>query len=509
MRPTFHIPARFNMTLLSLILLSFHSAVATPVHVEAPSDTLTFTRIMTGPVATDRASSGGVAWIDFDGDGDPDLFVSNGYDVSSATRVPQDNRLYRNVGDGVFERVASDLDTNGFTGSSTWADFDNDGDLDAFLANINADAPSGLYRSDGDGRFTLLADAAPSQARQRSYSATWGDADNDGFVDLFVSNGGLSATERNLLYRNTGDGRFERVRSGAIASDSIQTGGASWVDFDLDGDVDLFVPGATNTLYRNDGDWVFTPMPDLPFVTENPLLVAPISSAWGDYDNDGDMDVYITYQIGEENRMYRNLGDGSFERVEGILPVLDGGYTTHAAWADFDQDGWLDLLTVNWGSPAVLYRNLGSGDFERRVYGDLGLVTSFASGAATADYDGDGDLDVIIGHWPNFPGPGEENLLYENRGASGNWVQFDLEGTRSNRSAIGARIVITSQTGGVLLRQTRELRSQDGWRSQHALSVHFGLGRATSIEKVDIYWPSGHVQTLTDIPVNQRVALIE
>ncbi len=469
---------------------------------------LHFSRITTGPVATDRASTGGVSWVDYDGDGDLDLFVANGYDVSAEQSIPQPNRLYQNQGAGRLVSVPSPLEEAGFSSGSAWGDFDNDGDEDVFIPNQSLQQ-NFLFRNDAQRGFSLLEDSPVTTDSAHSFSATWADVDNDGYLDLFVSNGGLSGPERNFLYRNQGNGTFTPITQGPIVADSIQSKGAVWVDYDLDGDVDLFVPGAPNAFFQNEGNWRFTKINDLPFVTEPPLLRSPESAAWGDYDNDGDFDLYVPYPIGEQNRLYKNEGNGQFRRINEGLPVLDGGYSEHALWADFDHDGYLDLLVANWGSPVVLYMNRRDGQFERQVYGDLGTTVSFASSVAVGDYDNDGDLDIIVGHWPNEPGSGEENLFYRNDGPVGNWLQLDLVGTRSNRSAIGARVVVRVRIDGRLETLTREVRSQEGWRSQNSRTVHLGLGNAQLVEEVSIYWPSGHRQQLTNLRANQRITVTE
>ena len=183
---------------------------------DEPGSRVAFERLTSGPVVTDRASTGGVSLVDYDGDGDPDLFVTNGYDVSAEAPEPQLNRLYRNDG-GVFVPVTEGplVEDQGYSSGSTWADIDNDGDLDVFVTN-QQDQNNSLYLNDGNGVFTAVTEGPVVSDGGHSYSAAWVDIDNDGWVDLFVANGGMSHAQVNFLYRNLGDGNFERITDGEI-----------------------------------------------------------------------------------------------------------------------------------------------------------------------------------------------------------------------------------------------------------------------------------------------------
>jgi hypothetical protein len=345
-----------------------------------------------------------------------------------------------------------------------------------------------------------------------SYSASWIDVDADGYLDLFVSNGGLSSVEPNFLYRNNGDGTFTRLTEGSIVSDSAASGGAVWADYDNDGDPDLFVPNRTspgqltNALYRNDGDWRFTRISEGPVATDT---IPSIAAAWGDYDNDGDLDLYVANVYGLANRLYRNNGDGTFGSVWSGPHVLDGGHSYGANWADYDLDGNLDLLVANWGAAPVLYRNRGDGDLERASAGDLGQAIVYASSVAWGDYDRDGDPDVYVGSWPNSPGDGERNHWYRNDGAELNWLAVHLAGTESNQAAIGARVSIHTRVDGRMLTQLREVSTHTSWRSQNEPTVHFGLSTATKVDLLTVRWPSGAIDRVVDVPVNQTVVIVE
>ncbi len=204
-------------------------------------------------------------------------------------------------------------------------------------------------------------------------------------------------------------------------------------------------------LYRNEGDWRFTRGRGPP---SGDTLIA-VSAAWGDYDNDGDLDLYVASQGGPANRLYRNDGQAGFHRVEGDPSALDGGHTYGATWGDVDNDGDLDLATTNWGAALVLYENDGRGGFRRAAAGDLGRTREYPGNLAWGDHDGDGDLDLYVGNWPNWPGHGEENVLYRNEGAIGNWLIVRLVGTESNRSGIGARVTARAEIRGRATTQRR------------------------------------------------------
>jgi hypothetical protein len=287
--------------------------------------------------------------------------------------------------------------------------------------------------------------------------------------------------------------------------DAARDGGVTWVDFDNDGDLDLSV--ANGGLWRNDGDFHFTRVSREVFDEAPPLLRGAVGGTWADFDNDGDMDLFVPYQFGESARYYVNEGGRLRQDVDAAI-VHDGLYGVHGVAADFDNNGWLDLFVAAWGSPSILYLNT-AGTFTRASLDGVRSTPTFASSAAAADYDGDGDLDLVVGNWPNHRGDGEANHLWRNDGPAGRWLQLDLTGTRSNRSAIGARISALVALDGRVVTLSREVRSQAGWRSQSPFTVHLGVGPADSIMRLTVRWPSGHTDTFTHVRVNRRLALTE
>jgi len=178
-------------------------------------------------------------------------------------------------------------------------------------------------------------------------------------------------------------------------------------------------------------------------------------------------------------------------------------------WADVDNDGHLDLLVANWGAAPVLYRNDGHGGLHRVAAGDLGRAVLRASSLAWGDYDADGDLDAYVGNWPNAPGPEEPNALYRNDSATGHWLGIKLVGTLSNRSAIGARVIVTAEIDGQVRPQVREVTAHTGWRSQNDLRQHVGMGDAAVASRIEVRWPSGNVDQLEEIPVDQMIEITE
>ena len=467
---------------------------------------VTFERLTTGPAAIDRASTGGVSLIDYDSDADPDLFVTNGYDVSAGEPVPQLNVLYRNEG-GVLVPVTGIplVEDAGFSSGSTWADFDNDGDLDVFVTN-QQNQDNFLYRNEGDGSFTRITEGPVVSDGGHSYSAAWVDIDNDGWVDLFVANGGMSHTQENFLYRNLSDGLFERVTDNVIVDGAEASCGTAWGDYDNDGDQDLVITsyrfGTFPTLYRNDGDFLFTRIDG---VFDGPAF-ASSAAVWADLDNDLDLDLVVSGGLGLANRVYVNRGGGRLERVVGDAASLEGGNSYALTAIDAENDGDQDLFVANWGSAPAMYLNDGAGGFAPMAVERLDAPIAAASSVASGDIDGDGLLDLVIGNWPNAPGPEEENIVLANRSGGGGWIEMQLIGTTSNTAAIGARIEITSAPSGA--KQVREVQAHTGWRSQSDLVQHFGLGSDDRVD-ITVRWPSGREDRRTRIAANQRISVVE
>ncbi|MCH8010807.1 MAG: VCBS repeat-containing protein [Candidatus Marinimicrobia bacterium] len=397
-----------------------------------------------------------------------------------------------NPAQSTFTRITEGdiVNDGGMSTGSSWGDYDNDGDIDLFVANSNEN--NSLYRNNGDGTFTKITTGVIVTDGGNSYGSSWGDYDNDGYIDLFVANNG---SQDNFLYRNNGDGTFTNITQGVIVTDGGSSGGSSWGDYDNDGNLDLFVAnsGENNFLYRNNGDGTFTKITEGDIVKDEGSF---LSISWGDYDNDGNLDLFVA-NSGENNFLYRNNGDGTFTKItEGDI-VNDGEMSTGSSWGDYDNDGDIDLFVANdGGQDNFLYRNNGDGTFTKITEGDIANDAGSSWCSIWGDYDNDGNLDLFVA---NF---GENNFLYRNNGNSNNWVNIKFIGTVSNTSAIGAKVRLKTTINGTSFWQMREITGQTGY-------AEFGLGDATLIDSIKIEWPSGIVQDTTNLAVNQFITIIE
>jgi hypothetical protein len=306
----------------------------------------TFTKLLTGDPVADHGFHFGVAWGDFDNDGYLDLIALDGLGSSS----PGKSVLYRNPGDGTFVTVStgpSATESNYFA-MGAWADYDCDGWLDFFSTAIPGSSQklhNNLYRNNHDGVFSKITSGSIVTDLGTGSGCVWGDYDNDGFPDLFVSNEAANAL--NFLYHNNRDGRFTRITNDVVATDKGTCSGGAWGDYDNDGFLDLFVCGftdPTNRLYRNRQDGSFERIISAPMLTN--LSGAAIHGAsWGDYDNDGYLDLFIANEFGN-NSLFHNNGNGTFTQINNEPIVTEGGNKGAVAWVDYDNDGFLDLFVT-------------------------------------------------------------------------------------------------------------------------------------------------------------------
>jgi len=450
-------------------------------------------------LSLDTSNTWSVSWGDYNNDGFEDVFITD-YNSDSS------NHLYENQGDGTFQQNTSGVMgmSGGSSIASTWGDYDNDGDLDLFVAN-NIGHPNVLYTNQGDGTFEASGPGHTLSFNSYCHGASWVDYDNDGFLDLFVTD--YMPTKFNLLYHNDGDGTFTQITTSALVLEAAYSIGAVWADYDNDGDQDVFIPsdrGANNLLFNNNGQGSFTKITTGNVVNDGGNSVG---ASWGDYNNDGYLDLFVANASGQNNFLYQNNGDGSFMKITSGSVVNDGGNSHGSSWADTDNDGDLDLFVTNdQDDPNFFYTNNGSGVFTKD---DNPLNNNHGNsfGSAWADYDNDGDLDLFVANHSD-----ETNTFITNTKASCNsWACVRLTGTTSNSSAIGAVVKVKAIIDGEEVWQKRELSGQTGGGAggQNSLRAMFGLKDATSIDSIVVVWPSGMRQYMVNQLIDGCIDVIE
>ncbi len=503
----------------------------------------------------------GAAWGDYDNDGWVDLVVANEVGPltiadSERRQSPARTRLYHND-HGTFSDVTdkAGIEFRGWGMGVAWGDYDNDGKVDLVLTAYGRNV---LYHNSGDGTFTDRSLVSRVGVPEGFWTgASWGDYNRDGFLDLYVTgyvkykrpdNGGAQSRydienpasinpasfrpERNLLFRNNGNGTFIEVAAAAGVADVTGRGlSAAWADLDGDGWPDLYVANdqSDNAFFRNLGSGKFA---DLSHSARVADYRSAMGIAVGDWDNDGAQDLFLTHWLAQENALYTNELSDSKKRLRGgevsKLTFMDEAdrfglgqiSLDFVGWAtsfiDYDNDGKVDLFVVN-GSTLQsksdstqlvpehnqLFWNQGrrAGFFDVSPVAGVTFGKEFVGrGAAFADYDNDGDEDVFI---VNHGGPG---ILLRNDGGNRNhWLQIEVRGTKSNRQGIGAtvRVVVGDTT------QTRQVGAQSSYLSQNSLIETFGLGAATRADTVEVRWPSGARDVRAGVSANQRLLIVE
>ena len=484
-----------------------------------------------------ESSAGGVAFLDYDQDGYLDLYLANGAHLEgfSDGRRPRGrltNRLYRNNGDGTFTDVTgrARVGDEGYGMGVVAGDYDNDGYPDLYVTNYGANV---LYRNNGDGTFSDVTRRAGVGDVGCGVGAVWLDFDNDGLLDLYLGNyiqfdpeyrlfygpdgfpGPLAYPgQADVLYRNRGDGTFEDVtaRMGTLAPDG-RAMGVSAADYDHDGDVDIYVANDAmeNYLFRNDGGERFEETALRAGVAYNHQGDATSSMAvdFADYDGDGLTDMYVSDM--SFGALYRNEGSGLFRDVtyQTGIAALSGQFVGWGtAFVDYDNDGDVDIFQVNgdlhhlYGQEDLLFENLGGGRFRdaSAEHGRYFEVERVGRGAAFGDYDNDGDVDVFVVNL------NDRGVLLRNEGGNANsWLLVWLVGRTVNRDGVGARVtVVTGDRQQVLLK-----KNSTGYLSQNDPRMHFGLGAAEMVDRIEIVWPSGTVQVLEHVAARQVLTIEE
>ncbi len=464
----------------------------------------------------------GQAWGDYDNDGWTDLYVIGGLSPST---------LYHNNQDGTFSisEYAADVSLSDvWSGGAVWADYNNDGFKDLYVV---AHGPNVLFHNEAGQGFQDVTETAGVGDSGKGSTAAWGDYDADGYLDLYVANWrcypecpreNAAALASDRLYHNQGDGTFEDVSS--LLGDKLQGAAfsASFVDYDNDGDPDIYVVNDKvehpigNMLWRNDGEgcggWCWS---DVSSETRTNYVRNGMGLAVGDYDNDLDLDFYFS-DMGEPMSLLENLGEHFRNATETAGVGTEVGNTVGwgTAFFDYNNDGWLDLFLATTGSadrfqnptgaagillphPSVFFENQGDGTFRDVTPASWQQFPKPSMGVAYADYDQDGFVDFVVG---NF------NLgysLYRNAGRAGadnHWLTVRLEGRPPvNRDAIGARVLVTTYDG---MTRMQEVKSGSSLGAGDDTALHFGLG-GSSIKEISVVWPDGKTEIFHGVPKDQ------
>ena len=496
--------------------------------------------------------AGGVAIFDYNGDGRPDIFFTNGANIATLKKDSPKyrNRLFRNDGNGVFTDVTDEAGVagTGFDIGVAVGDYDNDGHPDLFVAGVHHNT---LYHNDGNGTFTdVTSKAGLDHSIDAQYgplwsvAAVWVDVNNDGLLDLFVVNylqwtysseplcvfdrvgdychPRLYKGQPDQLFLNNGDGTFRDVSKEWGVRDHVGKGmGAGMADYDLDGRPDVFVTNdaSYNFLFHNLGNKFEEVAFDTGVaLTEDGNFISGMGVDFRDFDNDGYPDIAFVALIYQTFPMFRNTGNGSFREITSENGMRDASYGTSAFGTglyDFDNDGWKDLFvsgghvqSVSLRSQPIdqfntVFRNPGGNGKWVALTEEAGFDASPAArhrGCAFGDLDGDGRIDVVVTALER-----DAEIWMNRSDRSGHWLDVALRGTKSNRDGIGARIKLVTRSGT----QYNHMTTSVGYASSSDGPVHFGLGPDSRAEVIEIHWPSGLVQTLRNVDADRVLKVTE
>ena len=491
----------------------------------------------------------GAAFFDYDNDGDLDLYIVNSAPLPGfVTAMSPTNVLYRNDGDSGFTDVTAEAGVGhlGYGMGCGTADYDNDGDPDLYVTNFGVNV---LYRNNADGTFTdVTVYAGVGDSDRWSSSCAFVDYDQDGNLDLYVvnyldydivedgewydtngrriySNPRVYKGVSDTLYRNRGDGTFTDVTQRVgVYNDTGKGLGVTCGDYDNDGRIDIYVANDTtpNFLYRNMGDGTFMDLGVIAGVAYNEDGVAEggMGVDFGDYNNDGFLDIFVTNFSRETNTLYRNNSNGIFTDVTYIAHLGDPSFLKlgfGTKFFDADNDSDLDLFVANghvysivesqsdtleYAQTDQLFLNMKESSFldVSEGSGTYFSMKRVSRGAAFGDYDNDGDTDIFVVNLNQ-----EAVLLRNDGGNRNNWLKIETVGVKSNRDGIGARIEVVTRSRT----QIREVQAGSSYLSGHDLRLIFGLGAEAEAKEVTITWPSGLEQTLADVEANQFLIITE
>ena len=447
---------------------------------------------------------GGVSFCDYDGDGWDDLTL--------ASETGQKVRVYKN-NNGSFALIDLGFNEIHETKQVIWVDYDNDGDKD-FFATSNTHQ-NVLYRNDGGNSFVnITAISGLFTLNYYTFGASWGDYDNDGYLDVFISNlDNINQNQRNYLYKNNGDGTFADVTASVgLDFDNNLTFCAAFFDYDNDGDQDIYLANDRNfnpnKLYRNNGDETFT---DVSQISNTDVLMSAMSTTIDDYNNDGWLDIYITNTASiipgttAGNALLNNNGDGTFTNIAESAGVLFNSFGWGAVFLDADLDTYNDLYVsgMSDGSillPSAFYENDGDDTFTIPINAGFASDTAESYANAIGDFNNDAKPDIVVINET------ENIFLWENQTTTiNNWLKIKLEGTVSNRDGIGSWIEVYANNK----LQYNYTLCGEGYISQNSNTEFFGIGTATNIDYVKVTWLSGAVDILNNVTPNQTLTIIE